>query len=328
MESRHFVRILSKTFLGAIPGLIVTVLSLATPAYAQLGVTDLNGGVTADALAQSLAGSGVTISNVTFTGDPLAAGTFNGGGGIIGFSDGIILSSGAANGVIGPNTQSGVTTAFGGAGDTDLDPLTGGNTTQDVAVLEFDFVPQGSTVSFLYVFSSDEYNEFVNSSFNDVFAFFVNGTNCALVGSDPVSINTINNGNPFGTAPISHPELYINNDFQDGSAPLNTEMDGLTEVLTCQANVNSGATNHMKLAIADTSDAILDANVFIQAGSLSACTVNCGGPPVGAGPPLAIAGQGCSLQSGPVEFSSLSFGFMMIASALIAFRLMRTHSRN
>jgi len=333
MESGSFIRLLSKTFLGTTLGMIVTALGFATPAYAQLSVTDLTGGVTANDLAQSLAGSGVTISNVTFTGAQQAAGSFSGGNGIIGFSDGIILSSGSANAVIGPNSQSGVTTDFSGAGDADLDPLTGGFPTQDAAVLEFDFVPQGGSVSFLYVFSSDEYNEFVNSEFNDVFAFFVNGTNCALVGSDPVSINTINNGNPFGTGTTSHPDLYINNDLNDGGATIDTEMDGLTKVLTCTANVNSGATNHMKLAIADVSDGILDADVFIQAGSLSACdpgTQNCGGAPV---PPSGTGGaqfegSGCSLQTSPADFSSSYFGLILMLSTLIALGSIRAYSKN
>ncbi|MGH2551268.1 MAG: choice-of-anchor L domain-containing protein, partial [Thermomicrobiales bacterium] len=38
-------------------------------------------------------------------------------------------------------------------------------------------------------------------------------------------------------------------------------------VLTCQATVQEGATNTIKLAIADTGDRVLDSNVFIQAKS-------------------------------------------------------------
>ncbi len=47
-----------------------------------------------------------------------------------------------------------------------------------------------------YVFASEEYPEYVGSSFNDVMAVFVDGQNCALVpGSQtPVSINTVNPG--------------------------------------------------------------------------------------------------------------------------------------
>ena len=244
-------------------------------AAATLVVQDLDNGATANGLAQTLAGVGVTISNVTHTGVNNSFGSFSGGTGIIGFESGVVMGSGSVQttathqapcekGVEGPNECDGNTTENGTAGDSQLTTLAG-FPTHDAAVLEFDFVPTHDTVVFNYVFSSDEYNEFANSEFNDVFAFYVNGVNCALVPntSSPVSINTINGGNPLGTNP-KHPEFYVNN---DGGA-LNTEMDGLTTVLSCTASVNPGQTNHMKLAIADGSDEQLDSNVFIQAGSL------------------------------------------------------------
>ena len=65
----------------------------------------------------------------------------------------------------------------------------------------FNFVPDASSVEFRYVFSSEEYNEFVGQGFNDLFGFFVNGTNCATIGGAPVSVDTVNGGNPFGTGP-------------------------------------------------------------------------------------------------------------------------------
>lgn len=88
----------------------------------------------------------------------------------------------------------------------------------------------------MYVFSSDKYNEYVHSVHNDVFAFFVNGDNCALVPgtADPVSINTINNGNPYGSSPSENPQYYRNNDLSDGGGSIDTEMDGLATVLSCR----------------------------------------------------------------------------------------------
>lgn len=240
-------------------------------AAAPLTVVDLtDAALDADDLANTLVGAGVTVSNVVYSGAEVASGTFGGGSGIIGFDDGIILTSGSAANVIGPNVDGGITGVNGTAGDADLDTLSG-VTTYDAAILTFDFVPDADTVFFEYVFASDEYNEFVNSAFNDAFGFFVNGTNCAEVGDPPVpvTINTINNGNPFGTAPNSHPELYINNDPFDGGATLDTEMDGLTVVLTCESAVNAGVTNTMKLAIADGSDSVLDSAVFLKQGSLT-----------------------------------------------------------
>ena len=261
-----------------VAGLLVLAASIGTAAPTgaspDLITQDLTTGLTPAALAQALVSGGVTISNVTYTGADVAAGAFSGGTGIIGFPSGIILSSGNIADVAGPNENDATGTGNGTPGDTNLNTLSGFETF-DAAVLEFDFVPKTSTVSFRYVFASEEYNEWVNTQYNDVFAFFINGVNCATVPGtgQPISINTINNGNPFGTDPRQNPALYRNNDLEDGGGSIDTEMDGLTVVLTCVAPVNANVLNHMKLAIADASDEIYDAVVFLEAGSL-----------VGAGP--------------------------------------------
>jgi cysteine-rich repeat protein len=263
---------------------------VARPAGAALVVTDQNNGVTPEAMATALVGSGVTISNVTYSGSPRAAGAFSDGAPIVGVATGIILSSGkvqtvagddaCSRGVEGPNgchefsAGGSNTTSFANPGDADLEALSG-FPTFDAAILEFDFVPEFPSVQFKYVFSSEEYSDFSNTRFNDVFGFFINGQNCAVVPStgEPVSINTINNGNDAGGDTTPHnPELFIDN--VRPSPSIDTEMDGLSVVLTCTATVNVGVPNHMKLATSDASDGILDTAVFIQAGSL--VSVPCG----------------------------------------------------
>lgn len=105
-------------------------------------------------------------------------------------------------------------------------------------------MPTGNFIQFSYVFGSEEYNEWVGSQFNDVFGFFVNGVNYALIPgtSTPVAINDVNNG--------ANSAYYIDNT----SAFLDTQMDGLTKVLTLVAPVNSGVTNTMFIGIADAGD--------------------------------------------------------------------------
>jgi len=234
--------------------------------------------LTANDLAQALVGPGVTISNVTYTGAPIAAGTFKGGSSIIGFDSGIILSNGAVPNVIGPNCSTGITWVNNTPGDPQLSAIIG-QVTNDAAVLEFDFNPSSPTIRFQYVFASDEYQEFV-FDFNDVFAFFVNGQNVALIPQTNtiVSINNVNNGStdPANlTIPPVNPSFYVNNDFQFPTvAPFNTEMDGMTVILTASANVTPGATNHIELAIADAIDFVLDSNVFIKGGSLASTVVS------------------------------------------------------
>jgi|GEM_PF-1879060 len=248
--------------------------AVKAPAEAQgqngLVVTDLTANTPAD-LVRTLLGdgaSGVSVSNIKYTGTADSAGFFTGGTGIIGFESGIILSTGSVRNVIGPNQFPDISKDNGLPGDGQLNELIPGLTTFDATSLEFDFVPKGDVISFQYVFASEEYNEFVYSVFNDVFGFFLNGKNVALLPgtNTPVTINNVNGGHPFGTNP-TNPQFYINNDLEDGGAVLNTEMDGLTVVLSVQAPVKAGQLNHIKLAIADASDHVLDSNVFIKAAS-------------------------------------------------------------
>jgi pimeloyl-ACP methyl ester carboxylesterase len=234
---------------------------------AGLSVTPLGEFLTPADLGNTLVGSGITISNVIYSGANHAAGLFSGGTDIIGIEEGILLTSGSVYNVPGPNYSNSISTANYLPGDPDLDALSG-YTTFDATILSFDFVPNSDYVYFQYVFASDEYNEYVNTSFNDVFAFYVNGQNCALLNDLPVSINTINNGNPFGSEPRSNWEFYINNDIASG-AQFDTEMDGFTVVLTCASQVVPNQTNHLKLAIADASDHIYDSAVFLRAGSIT-----------------------------------------------------------
>ena len=258
---------------AALPKRVGTTHKSVTRAAGSFTTNDLSGTgspLTPYNLAESLVGIGVTISNVSFTGVATAAGTFAGGTGIISFPSGVILSSGNIANVSGPNVADDISADNGLGGDADLDALIGSYATYDATVLEFDFVPNASTVYFEYVFASDEYNEWINTGFDDVFGFFVNGQNCAVVGNPavPVSIDTINDGNPYGGGgPNSN--LYLNNDLQDGGGSINTEMDGVTQTLVCQASVNPNVPNHIKLAIADASDHVWDSNVFIRGGSFS-----------------------------------------------------------
>lgn len=221
-------------------------------------------------LAQRLVGPGISISNVSgCTGLQRACGSFSGGTGIIGFEDGVVLSTGDIRSIVGPNLYSNAGVANGTPGDAALNTIVSPRLTKDAAVLQFNFVPTTNIISFQYVFGSEEYNEFANSSFNDVFAFFVNGVNVALIPgtTTAVSINNVNGGNPLGTN-AQNPQYYRNNDFQNGTAPLNTELDGVTVVLNVQANVIPNQNNTIKLAIADVQDDALDSVVLIRSGSI------------------------------------------------------------
>ncbi|MBV1874542.1 MAG: thrombospondin type 3 repeat-containing protein [Gammaproteobacteria bacterium] len=248
-----------------IAALMFSSLAIAQPATAGINVEETDN---AQTLVQHLLGSNIAVSNVSLTAASNSAGIFSGGEFIVGFDGGIVLSSGRSAYVVGPNISDSKTQINYKLGDEDLDTLIPGYSTHDATILEFDFVPNNGVISFQYVFSSEEYNEWVNSSFNDVFGFFLNGKNIAtLPGSDmTVSINNVNRGNPYGYN-MSNPQYFINNDLTDAGGDINTEMDGMTVVLSVQAVVTPGVSHHLKLAIGDAGDSILDSNVFIKAGS-------------------------------------------------------------
>ena len=168
------------------------------------------------------------VSNVEAIGNSLGIGYFQGGNNAFGFADGIILSSGNISLAEGPNVSVESGMGFGdNTGDDDIDVMTNG-AILDVTGIEFDFVPIGSSVTFRYVFASEEYCEFVGSIFNDVFGFFVSGpglngpfsnnaVNVALIPgtTDYVAINSVNHSD--------NSTYYIGNELE-----LDTDKCGIT----------------------------------------------------------------------------------------------------
>ncbi len=128
-------------------------------------------------MVENIVGEGIIYDNVTFTGANASRGIFNNGQSTnLGIASGIFPTSGAGYVIPGPNTSSSAGTNNGTPGDATLNSITT-STTYDAAVLEFDFIPESDTLRFKYVFGSEEYNEYVDSSFNDVFGYFVSGPN-------------------------------------------------------------------------------------------------------------------------------------------------------
>lgn len=221
-----------------------------------------------------LLSGGVQISNITYTGHPNAIGHFYTGSNPtnLGLTEGIILSTGYVNGspAIGSPVSNFASTALNTPGDALLNSLIPGYTTYDATILEFDFVPLGDTIRFRYVFASEEYPEWVGSSYNDVFGFFVSGPNplggnyvnknIALIPntSTPVSINNVNQNTNW--------QYFVDNQALGGQTIV---FDGFTTVLTAWCHVVPCQTYHLKIAIADAGDRVYDSAVFLEANSLS-----------------------------------------------------------
>lgn len=259
--------------------------SLCVSAGAQLQVTPSSNPAF---LAQTLAGPGVTVSgavlNCPGNTSPVSnpSGTFIGTASNIGITSGVLLTTGDVSQAIGPNSNSAITTSnpsnvfF----DTDLMNIEPG-ATNDVCILEFDAVPNCSTLVFTFAFGSDEYPEFVNSSYNDAFGIFVTGPNpsgppynsfnMALIPASPVAINNVNNGTSCpSTGPCMNCAYYIDNCAL--GPPSTIEYDGFTLPINVTLTVSPCANYHFKLAIADAGDHAYDSGVFFEAASLSTCS--------------------------------------------------------
>ena len=256
-------------------------------------VIQAEAGVEAEVLIRDyfVAGGCYEVENIAHTGPAISRGVFSQGE-IIGFDEGVILATGDVQNSSGPNQETGTTTQFSGnQGDRDLNTLlrvlgSSLTSTQDVSVLEFDFTPTSDKVSFEYVFASEEYCDFSNSEFNDVFGFFISGPGingpftdgginiAKLPGTSTfVSINSVNwqNNRPFynnntpGLRALGN--CSLGEVFAAAVAKQEMEYDGFTDVLTAEADVIPCETYHIKLAVGDVGDKKFDSAVFLAANS-------------------------------------------------------------
>ncbi|MEZ5083374.1 MAG: choice-of-anchor L domain-containing protein [Bacteroidales bacterium] len=235
--------------------------------------------VTPQDMVENIVGDGIIYDNVQFQGaDPMRGIFTNGSTTNLGINSGIFLCSGSGYLIPGPNYQTAAGSNMGLGGHPSLDAITTA-TTYDAAVLSFDFVPESDTLKFKYVFGSEEYNEWVFSTFNDVFGYFVTGPNpfggsyddknVAIVpgtANTTVTINNVNNGySPGGvvpTGPCTNCDYYA-----DNTNGLTLEYDGNTTVLTAWLLVVPCETYSIKIGVADAGDYNYDSGVFIEENS-------------------------------------------------------------
>lgn len=242
-------------------------------------------------------GAGIDVVDVTFEGVDRAIGSFRGGTNVVGIENGVVFTTGLAQstpplfGADGTRPRiAAVENNSPATYEREL-PIINEQPAFDLAIYRITFIPQGDTISFRYVFASDEYPEFVCSDFNDVFVFNLirtdeNGNeaaeNLATVPDtdSPVSINSINSGmwgnrpqviplfcfEPYGS--LENTDLFLVND------TLPMVYNGFTKVLTAKAAVEACETYTMELVIADIGDPFWDSAIFFEAESFCSTTAN------------------------------------------------------
>lgn len=252
---------------------LLSALFLSLSSIAQLNTYPGNVGFL---MNPSFLGPNYQLTNVQFTGHPLAIGSFVSDSSNLGLKKGVILTTGGIwgeDGPQGPNDKSNAAIDNGYGGSSFIPD------SYNAAVLEFDLYTFVDTVEFRYVFGSDEYPEYVGSQFNDQFRIFIEGPgingiqNLSYLPSNVYAgINTINAG--------AHPSLFVGNG-SGSTAPHNEseyyiQYDGFTVPLTAKAAVQIGQTYHLTIVVVDVADAIFDSGVFIE--QCESCNYNASVP--------------------------------------------------
>ena len=229
-----------------------------------------------------LLGGGITATNHTFEGDSSQIGFFNAINTNLGIDSGIVMATGGIENLVPGNLNFAVIPNV----VTDPDLLNVANSVpgligqsfsvtsvNDIAKLEFDFVPTSDTITFRYVFGSQEYFAYENTQYNDVFGFFLSGPgingpyangaiNLAIVPNSnpplPITISSVNSVTPINQ------QFFVDN---TGGLDTIADADGMTTVFTATAVVQCGETYHIRLAIADGTDSGLSSYVWLEAGS-------------------------------------------------------------
>jgi gliding motility-associated-like protein len=266
-------------------GLIVSVLGVSSRAQ-QISTTSNAPYNSVPYLVNNvLMGQGMTAYNISSYGASIQRGFFSNGGTAIGIDSGLVMCSGNVTNIMtstGATASTAIANGAGqGAGDADLlsvaqsvPSLIGQSfnvySTWDACIINFDFVPSGDTVEFNYVFGSDEYTTWINTSYNDVFGFFLSGPGInGSYSNSAVNVATVPNTSPALPISISTIHPNLNGTYYNTGGSL-LAYNGYTDVMTAILAVQACDTFHMKLGVADGSDKILDTGVFLEAGSFQA----------------------------------------------------------
>lgn len=237
--------------------LFIAICSSCTLLTAQIAVAPVS---SVSNIGSFLMGNGVSIFNVTYNGSPNAIGYFTASNTTLNMNGGLVMTTGSINDVPGPNNSTGSGTDNTYPGDADLTALAQCNTF-NAAVLEFDCVPYDDTLYFNFMFGSEEYMEWVSGGFNDVFAIFISGPNIPFQNmawipntTTPVSVLNVNAN--------TNPAFYV-----DHTGDTFVQYDGTTTNMLATIPVVSANVYHLKIAIADALDGVVDGGVFLEVGS-------------------------------------------------------------
>lgn len=224
----------------------------------------------------------IIITAPTGSGNPTIGGgnsyaSFTSGTSNFPFKKGIVLSTTASKNTIGPfiNENSLGESNSSWKGDEDLNNSLGIKTSTQATLLEFDFVALSNSLSFNYIFASNEYLGGFPCFYSDGFAFLIKKSgsseeykNLALIPNTnlPVLVTNVHpqiSSNNSGGCEAKN-EIYFNG-YNNISSPINYA--GQTVVMNAKADIIPGVTYHLKLVIADDKTGNYNSAVFIESGT-------------------------------------------------------------
>lgn len=282
--------------------ILLAVVNMTVLRSQNIVVTSANGENITTFVSTHLLGAGVYVSNVKFNNAPgniskPQIGSFNANGYTqLMMEGGVIMTTGNVSVAPGPNNSGSQSNAISGYyTDPQMNSIASSSVTA-CATLDFDFVSVSPFINVNYCFGSEEYPEYVCSSFNDVFAFFITGPdpqtgvtrtwNMASIPHTvypatpdgiPVTINSVNQG----VAPSSSgtgcyydfSEYYVINHLSGANGGANgaqgVQYDGFTQKLSASATILPCEQYHMHISICNVSDNAYDSGVFLEANSFN-----------------------------------------------------------
>ncbi|WP_233192761.1 Hint domain-containing protein [Acidimangrovimonas sediminis] len=230
-------------------------------------------------MANTIFGDGVTVVNASYTGAKNSSAIYSNGDNVspdaTPSDTGVILSTGNASDFTNsssknwfwsnsdPNQSTHTSTDTSGPDNmASFNAAAGGAQTHDASYIDADFIPSGDTMTMQFVFSSEEYPEYVNSLFNDAVGVWVNGKPVDVtVGSGDANVDNLSG--------MSNVNLYNDNTHDQ----FNTEMDGFTVTLSLKMQVVPGQVNSIRIGIADVGDSLYDSNLLIAADSVQTALI-------------------------------------------------------
>ena len=225
-------------------------------------------------IEENLFGFCVDVYDLNVIASPGSVGSFFYTGDDFGISQGAILSTGKAEDAVGPNNSTCASSSHASSGDPILNSLNSELLTFDACIIEFDFIAASNNLlACEFIFASEEYPEYVDSWFNDIFGFFISEPyenevgdldpnissqpqNIALLPNSqtPISINNINDN--------ENSNFYVDNTNGD-----NIQYDGFTIPIALEKEIMQGVVYRLRIAIADGSDDQYDSALFLKSNS-------------------------------------------------------------